>query len=68
VLLRMTPETTITECTCGIQYERQERILPIKDIGIFECVECGARLEIWSGRKVPVFKRIKSEAAQKRSA
>jgi hypothetical protein len=42
--------------------------LPIKDIGIFECVECGARLEIWSGRKVPVFKRIKSEAAQKRSA
>ena len=64
----MAPESTITNCACGVQYERQQRILPIKDIGLFECVECGARLEIWSGRTVPVFKRIKAEAAQKRSA
>jgi hypothetical protein len=44
------------------------RTLPIKDIGLFECVECGARLEIWSGRTVPVFKRIRNDAAHKRSA
>jgi hypothetical protein len=64
----MTHETTISNCACGVQYERQERTLPIKDIGLFECIECGARIEIWSGRVVPVFKRIKSDAAHKRSA
>lgn len=64
----MTPETTILNCACGVCYERQERTLPIKDIGMFECVDCGKRMEIWSGRTVPVFKRIKSEAAHKRSA
>jgi hypothetical protein len=60
--------STTIQCGCGACYERQERTLPIKDIGVFECVECGVRLEIWSGRKVPVFKRVKAEAAQKRSA
>ncbi len=64
----MTPETTIISCACGVQYERQDRAIAIKDIGLFECVECGARMEIWSGRVVPVFKRIKSDAAHKRSA
>ena len=64
----MKAETSIIGCACGEQYEREERTLPIKDIGLFECHECGARLEIWSGRVVPVFKRIKSEAAHKRSA
>ncbi len=64
----MKPESTITACACGAHYEREVRTLPIKDIGVFECVDCGARLEIWSGRSVPVFKRIKSEAAHKRSA
>jgi hypothetical protein len=64
----MKPESTIVGCTCGAQYERHERTLPIKDIGLFECVDCGARMEIWSGRTVPVFKRIKADAAQKRSA
>lgn len=64
----MKPETTIISCACGAHYEREERVLPIKDIGLFECAECGVRLEIWSGRTVPVFKRIKSDAAQKRSA
>lgn len=64
----MQPEPTITTCACGVCYERRVRNLPIKDIGMFECVECGARIEIWSGRAVPVFKRIKSQDAQKRSA
>jgi len=64
----MQPKSTIVSCACGVCYERHVRALPIKDIGLFECVECGARLEIWSGRNVPVFKRVKSEAAQKRSA
>lgn len=64
----MKPEMTIKECACGAQYEREVRTLPIKDIGVFECVDCGARVEIWSGRSVPVFKRIKAEAAHKRSA
>jgi hypothetical protein len=35
--------------------------LPIKDIGSFECHDCGARLEIWSGRKAVLFKRIETE-------
>jgi hypothetical protein len=64
----MKPESTITACACGAHYEREVRTLPIKDIGVFECHDCGARLEIWSGRTVPVFKRIKADAAHKRSA
>lgn len=64
----MPSEATIITCACGVCYEREVRALPIKDIGLFECVECGARLEIWSGRNVPVFKRVKAELAQKRSA
>jgi hypothetical protein len=64
----MAPEATIIACACGIHYERRERQLPIKDIGMFSCGECGARIEIWSGRTVPVFNRIKTEAAHKRSA
>lgn len=66
--LRMKAAPTFMTCACGASYERQERALPIKDIGFFACEECGARLEIWSGRTVPVFKRIKSDAAQKQSA
>ena len=64
----MTTESTIVSCACGACYERQQRTLPIKDIGMFECVDCGARIEIWSGRTVPVFKRIKTESAHQRSA
>lgn len=51
-------EKTIVACACGASYERREVQLPIKDVGIFECHECGARLEMWSGRIVPVFDRI----------
>lgn len=64
----MRAESTIINCACGAHYEREERTLPIKDIGLFECHECGHRLEIWSGRVVPIFKRIKADAAHKRSA
>lgn len=64
----MDHERTIVTCGCGVCYEREERVLPIKDIGIFDCDECGQRIEIWSGRKVPVFKRIRTEATQERSA
>lgn len=62
------PKPTVVECACGVCYERIERQLPIKDIGMFACEGCGARVEIWSGRSVPMFKRMKREAAQKRSA
>jgi hypothetical protein len=55
----MQAQSTIIACACGASYERREVQLPIKDIGHFECYECGARLEIWSGRKVPVFVRIR---------
>lgn len=64
----MKQESTITACACGAHYEREERVLPIKDIGLFECADCGKRLEIWSGRTVPIFKRIKADGAHKRSA
>jgi hypothetical protein len=64
----MKTESTIIGCACGAQYEREERTLPIKDIGLFECVDCGARLEIWSGRTVPMFKRVKQTSPQQRSA
>jgi hypothetical protein len=61
-------EPTIIECACGVRYERSERQLPIKDIGCFDCVECNARLEIWSGRKVPLFKRIVESITARKSA
>lgn len=64
----MTSPPSIVECACGVCYERREVAIPIKDIGLFECIECGARLEIWSGRSVPVFTRIANSAAALRSA
>lgn len=57
----MLPEPQIVPCSCGACYERREVKLPIKDIGSFECHDCGARLEIWSGRKAVLFKRIETE-------
>lgn len=47
----------IVACTCGASYERRDIPLPVKDIGVFECAACGARLAAWSGRVVPVFVR-----------
>lgn len=62
------PKNSIVSCECGSSYEREVRELPIKDIGLFECHDCGARLEIWSGRSVPVFKRIAMLSSERRSA
>jgi hypothetical protein len=45
-------------CACGAKYERAEAQLPIKDIGIYECVHCSAVLERWHGRVVPTFRLI----------
>lgn len=57
----MNKQHTIIDCECGARYERREVQLPIKDIGCFDCGDCGARLEIWYGRTVPAFKRIERE-------
>ncbi|HYD87962.1 MAG TPA: hypothetical protein VEA80_10835 [Vitreimonas sp.] len=54
----MKVDPTIIDCACGARYERREVQLPIKDIGCFDCGDCGARLEVWSGRTVPAFKRV----------
>ncbi|MBX3511643.1 MAG: hypothetical protein KF700_10615 [Hyphomonadaceae bacterium] len=64
----MVPEASIVECGCGERYERREVKLPIKDIGVFECYGCGARLEIWSGRAVPTFRRLESSQTQSKRA
>jgi hypothetical protein len=63
------PLTSATiACACGACYERREVRLPIKDIGVFECDECGVRLEHWSGRLVPVFSRIRLRTPDLRRA
>lgn len=64
----MQSNPTIINCACGACYERVERTLPIKDIGLFECHDCGVRIEIWSGRTVPLFKRVEAQASGRRSA
>ncbi|MGQ0531064.1 MAG: hypothetical protein ACT4OF_00045 [Caulobacteraceae bacterium] len=64
----MQSEPTVINCACGAAYERRERQLPIKDIGLFACEECGQRIEIWSGRTVPVFKRIEAGQPDRRQA
>lgn len=64
----MSNPTTFIDCACGARYERREVQLPIKDIGCFECFDCGVRLEIWHGRSVPAFTRVKSETAAAKRA
>lgn len=64
----MQNQCTIIHCACGASYERRERTLPIKDIGVFACESCDARLEIWSGRTVPLFKSVADQATDRRSA
>ncbi len=64
----MPSESRLITCACGACYERVERALPIKDIGLFECEDCGARLEIWSGRTVPLFKRVAPQTTGRRRA
>ncbi|GIK47778.1 MAG: hypothetical protein KJZ75_17355 [Hyphomonadaceae bacterium] len=64
----MSKQHTIVDCACGARYERRQVQLPIKDIGCFDCDDCGARLEIWWGRAVPAFKRIAREKNAARRA
>ena len=61
----MHSNSTIIACGCGAAYTRREVRLPIKDIGLFECHDCGARLECWSGRVVPLFERIRMPEARR---
>ncbi len=56
VCVRSEPE--LVSCRCGALYERVWVSLPIKDIGAFDCVACGQRLELWHGRAVPTFRAI----------
>jgi hypothetical protein len=56
VSVRSEPE--LVSCRCGTLYERVWVILPIKDVGVFDCVACGERLELWHGRSVPTFRAI----------
>lgn len=60
--------TTCIQCACGAKYERAEAHLPIKDIGIYECRVCGAVIERWHGRDVPMFKLVERPAVTKSSA
>lgn len=64
----MSIETRVITCNCGVSYERSEQRLPIKDIGVFDCEQCGARLDMWSGRLVPMFKRVAGTVVGRRSA
>ena len=64
----MQANASIVDCPCGVRYERSERQLPIKDIGLFECDECGHRIEMWSGRMVPLFKRVAERAPEAKRA
>jgi hypothetical protein len=50
--------TTCIQCPCGAKYERAEALLPIKDVGVYECNICSAVIERWQGRVVPMFKLI----------
>lgn len=59
------PHATYHDCHCGALYIRRVVALPIKDIGLFDCELCGARIEHWSGRSVPVYDRQSDEDAQK---
>lgn len=64
----MSPVTTSITCACGAKYERAVAHLPIKDIGIYECQHCGATLERWCGRDVPLFKFVCAPAVEDASA
>jgi hypothetical protein len=55
-------------CACGARYERAQAHLPIKDIGAFECQCCGAVLERWYGRDVPLFRLVSKPEAKTSSA
>lgn len=60
----MSQYTMCVTCTCGAKYERGEVRLPIRDIGIQECAACGAVLERWHGKTVPIFRAMSMPAAK----
>ncbi len=60
--------TTCVTCACGAKYERGEVRLPIRDIGIQECEHCGAVIERWHGKVVPIFRLVSTPSARKASA
>jgi len=59
------PNASFYDCSCGALYIRRVVVLPIKDIGLFDCELCGVRIEHWSGRSVPVYDRQSDEDAKK---
>ncbi|GAN00527.1 hypothetical protein U91I_04193 [alpha proteobacterium U9-1i] len=59
---------TCVTCDCGARYERAEVRLPIKDIGVFECHDCGKMLEHWHSQTVPHFRAAASAPERKTSA
>lgn len=61
----MTSVSTFISCTCGACYERCEVILPIKDVGIFECDDCGQKLDWWHGKRIPTFRRVGAPVSKK---
>jgi hypothetical protein len=34
--------------------------LPIKDVGMFECDDCGEVIERWHGKQAPLFRAVAS--------
>lgn len=60
--------TTCITCACGAKYERGEARLPIRDVGIQECRQCGGVLERWQGKTVPIFRFIGAPETKKITA
>ena len=54
----VTTYTSCVKCDCGAHYERAEVRLPIKDVGIFDCHNCGAVIERWHGKVAPLFRVV----------
>ena len=61
----MSQYTMCFTCQCGAKYERGEARLPIRDIGVQECNHCGAVIERWHGKLVPIFRLVSIPPAKK---
>ena len=64
----MSQYTMCIMCACGAKYERGEAHLPIRDVGIQECTHCGAVLERWHGKIVPIFRLVSAPQSKSASA
>ena len=60
--------TTCLSCACGAKYERGEVKLPIRDVGVQECHHCGATIERWQGKVVPIFRLLSVPKSNKADA